>query len=96
MYLSNKHIFFLKTLKPLAIVRDIEYNINTNIFRSFDMIQYIPARETTEKWEISQRRVAILCSECRLFNVAMLGSMLIIPRNAENAKNVTELLIKNY
>ena len=47
------------------------------------MIQYMSAREAAEKWNISQRRVSILCSENRIPNVAMLGNMWIIPRNAE-------------
>ena len=41
------------------------------------------AREAAEKWNISQRRVSILCSENRIPDVAMLGTMWIIPRNAE-------------
>lgn len=47
------------------------------------MIQYITAREAAEKWNISQRRVSSLCSENRIPDVAMLGNMWIIPRNAE-------------
>ena len=47
------------------------------------MIQYMSAREAAEKWNISQRRVSILCSEGRIPDVAMLGNMWIIPRNAE-------------
>lgn len=47
------------------------------------MLQYITAREAAKKWNISQRRVSILCSEKRIPNVAMLGNMWIIPRNAE-------------
>ena len=47
------------------------------------MIQYITAREAAEKWNISQRRVSILCAENRIPEVAMLGNMWIIPRNAE-------------
>lgn len=47
------------------------------------MIQYMSAREAAEKWNISQRRVSILCSECRIPDAAMLGNMWIIPRNAE-------------
>lgn len=47
------------------------------------MLQYITAREAAEKWNISQRRVSILCAENRIPNVAMLGNMWIIPRDAE-------------
>lgn len=47
------------------------------------MIQYMSAREAAEKWNISQRRVSILCSQNRIAGAAMLGNMWIIPRNAE-------------
>ena len=47
------------------------------------MIQYMSAREAAEKWNISQRRVSILCSEGRIANVATLGNMWAIPRDAE-------------
>lgn len=46
------------------------------------MLQYITAREAAEKWNISQRRVSILCAENRIPNVAMLGNMWIIPQDA--------------
>lgn len=47
------------------------------------MIQYMSAREAAEKWNISQRRVSILCSESRIPDAAMLGNMWLIPRSAE-------------
>ena len=47
------------------------------------MIQYMSAREAAEKWNISHRRVSILCAENRIPNAAMLGNMWLIPRDAE-------------
>lgn len=47
------------------------------------MIQYMTAKEAAEKWNISQRRVSVLCSENRIRDVAMLGKMWIIPKSAE-------------
>ena len=47
------------------------------------MLSYISAREVAEKWNISQRRVAILCSEDRIKGAMMVGNMWIIPSNAE-------------
>lgn len=47
------------------------------------MIQYMTTKEAAEKWNISQRRVSILCAENRIPDVAMLGNMWIIPRDAE-------------
>ena len=47
------------------------------------MLSYISAKEAAEKWNISQRRVAILCSEERISGAMMVGNMWIIPANAE-------------
>ena len=44
---------------------------------------YISAKEAADKWGISQRRVAVLCSEHRIAGAAMVGNMWIIPDNAE-------------
>ena len=46
-------------------------------------MEYMSAREAADKWGISQRRVAILCSENRIDNAAMVGNMWIIPATAE-------------
>ena len=43
------------------------------------MLQYMTAKEAAEKWNISQRRVSVLCSENRITDAAMLGKMWIIP-----------------
>ncbi|MGN0818699.1 MAG: DNA adenine methylase [Candidatus Coproplasma sp.] len=47
------------------------------------MLSFISAKEAAEKWNISQRRVAILCSENRIDGAMMVGNMWIIPANAE-------------
>ena len=47
------------------------------------MLSFISAKEAAEKWEISQRRVAILCSENRIQGAMMVGNMWIIPSTAE-------------
>ena len=44
---------------------------------------FISAREAADKWGISQRRVAVLCSENRITNATMVGNMWIIPDDAE-------------
>ena len=46
-------------------------------------MNYMTAREAADKWGISQRRVAVLCSENRIENAARLGNMWVIPNNAE-------------
>ena len=47
------------------------------------MLSYMSAKEAAERWNISQRRVAILCSEERIQGAMMVGNMWIIPSNAE-------------
>ncbi|MDD6018084.1 MAG: DNA adenine methylase [Clostridiales bacterium] len=46
-------------------------------------MEYMSAREAADKWGISQRRVAVLCSENRIVNATMVGNMWIIPTTAE-------------
>lgn len=46
-------------------------------------MEYMSAREAGDKWGISQRRVAVLCSEKRIPNAIMVGNMWIIPAMAE-------------
>ena len=46
-------------------------------------MEYISAREAASKWGISQRRVAILCSENRIENATRIGNMWVIPVEAE-------------
>ena len=47
------------------------------------MLSFISAKEAAEKWEISQRRVAILCSENRIDGAMMVGNMWMSPSTAE-------------
>lgn len=47
------------------------------------MLSYISAKEAAEKWNISQRRVAILCTENRIDGAMMVGNIWIIPSDAE-------------
>ena len=68
--------------KSLAIIRVLEYNMNI-YFEVQEMLSYISAKEAAEKWNISQRRVAILCSEYRIVGAMMVGNMWIIPADAE-------------
>ena len=46
-------------------------------------MEFMSAREAADKWGISQRRVAVLCSENRIDNAVMVGNMWIIPTTAE-------------
>lgn len=46
-------------------------------------MEYMSAKEAAEKWGISQRRVAVLCTENRIEGVTMCGKMWLIPKTAE-------------
>ncbi len=46
-------------------------------------MEYISARDAADKWGISHRRVAALCSENRIANATMVGNMWLIPSTAE-------------
>lgn len=78
-------IMNLKILGDIAIVRGLEYNKNTK--NGGITMKYMSAREAATKWGISQRRVAILCSESRISNATMVGNMWIIPTTAEKPKD---------
>jgi len=45
-------------------------------------MQYMSAKEAAKKWNISQRHVAVLRSEGRIPNAAILGNMWLIPKDA--------------
>ena len=47
------------------------------------MLSFMSAKEAAEKWNISQRRVSVLCSEKRIPGAMMVGNMWIIPSDAE-------------
>lgn len=46
-------------------------------------MEVMSAKEAANKWGISQRRVAVLCSENRIANAQMLGNMWLIPTSAK-------------
>ena len=46
-------------------------------------MEFMSAREAADKWGISQRRVAVLCSEKRIKEATMVGNMWIIPANTQ-------------
>lgn len=56
-------------------------------------MKFMSAREAADKWGISQRRVAVLCSEKRIDEATMVGNMWIIPSSAEKP---VDARIKRY
>ena len=57
------------------------------------MLSFISAKEAAEKWNISQRRVSVLCSEKRIDGAMMVGNMWIIPSIAE--KPIDKRTVRN-
>ena len=45
-------------------------------------MNYISAKEAAVEWNISQRRVATLCSEGRIIGAMFVGNSWVIPRDA--------------
>ena len=59
-------------------------------------MEFMSAREAADKWGISQRRVAVLCSEGRIKNTEMLGNMWLIPLMAQKPADARSIrYIKN-
>ena len=54
-------------------------------------MEFMSAREAADKWGISQRRVATLCSESRIAEATMVGNMWIIPGNAQKPVDARSL-----
>lgn len=47
------------------------------------MFEYMTVRETAKRWEISERRVQILCAENRIDGVVHLSRVWLIPKSAK-------------
>ena len=63
----------------IAIVPIIEYNKSS--MEVFNM-EYMTALEISKKWNISSRRVGVLCTEGRVNGAVKKGKMWLIPQDA--------------
>ena len=45
-------------------------------------MEYLSVREVSEKWNISRRRIQILCAEGRFEGATRIGNMWVIPKEA--------------
>ena len=50
-------------------------------------MEYLSVREVSEKWNISRRRIQILCTEGRINGATRIGNMWVIPNDAEKPKD---------
>ncbi|MDT8716034.1 DNA-binding protein [Clostridium sp. 19966] len=48
---------------------------------------YITVQEAAEKWNLTTRRVQVLCSEGRILGATKYASIWIIPEDAEKPKD---------
>ena len=46
-------------------------------------MDYSTTEETAQKWNISRRRVTVLCATGRIPGVVQMGSMWLIPKDAK-------------
>ena len=50
-------------------------------------MNYMTANQAAQKWNISQRRVQILCAQSRIDGIFKLGEIWAIPENAPKPKD---------
>lgn len=50
-------------------------------------MEYLSIKQTSEKWNISVRRIQVLCSENRIPGAMKIGSYWAIPADAEKPKD---------
>ena len=54
-------------------------------------MDYLSAKEVAEKWDISRRRVQILCEEGRIQGAFKLSDVWVIPKDAEKPADKRKL-----
>lgn len=50
-------------------------------------MNFLTTAETAEKWDISRRRVTVLCNEGRIKGAMQKGNMWLIPENAKKPED---------
>lgn len=50
-------------------------------------MEYLSIKQTAEKWNLSTRRINVLCSERRIPGATKIGSYWAIPSDAEKPKD---------
>ena len=62
------------------------------------MFDYMTVKEAAEKWEISERRIQLLCVQGRIEGASKYASVWAIPKDAEKPRDeriITGKYIKN-
>lgn len=50
-------------------------------------MDYLTSAQLTEKWKVSQRRIAVYCKEGRIEGAVLVGRMWMIPKNAKKPED---------
>jgi DNA-binding transcriptional regulator LsrR (DeoR family) len=50
-------------------------------------MDYVSSAEIAKKWNVSQRRVAVLCKEGRVEGAVLVGRMWMIPKDAKKPED---------
>ena len=79
--------------KVLAIVQITEYNIKRN---GGYVMEFLTTKEISEQWNISARRVAILCEEGRLEGAVKKGKTWLIPSDVKKPEDGRYKKVKAY
>ena len=58
-------------------------------------MEYMTASQASKKWNISQRRVQVLCAEGRIPGVFKLGETWAIPTDVENPIDKRKKVVKD-
>lgn len=62
-----------------AFIRPVELN---SVIKVRCIMRYLSASQAAKKWNITQRRVQVLCSENRIEGAFKVGEVWAIPENA--------------
>jgi len=59
-------------------------------------MEFISAKEASEKWNISVRRVQVLCEQERISGAMKVGIVYIIPSNAEKPNDMRKVTRETF
>lgn len=73
--------------KNLESVPTVVYNFTMLFCKGGTVVKYITIKEASTKWEISIRRVNLLCNQGRVYGAYRLGNVWAIPENAKKPED---------
>lgn len=72
----------------IDFIRSLAYNVivvevKGALFTGRNKMEYLSIKQTAEKWDISVRRIQVLCTEDRIPGAIKIGSYWAVPADAE-------------